>query len=59
MNLKRVALIWLAVMGVLLTVVGLGSALSTDWTTVSQEVAPVIVLIALAAVMLSIAFGRD
>ena len=59
MNLKTMVMVMFAVMAVLLTVVGLGTTLGSDWTTVSESVAPVIALIAIVAIVLGIALGRD
>jgi len=58
MSLKAMVLMLLAVMGVLLTVLVLGTNTSSEWSTVAEQVAPVIVLIALVGVVLGFAFTR-
>jgi len=52
------AMIMVAVLAVLLTVLALGES-SSDWSTVAQQVAVPIVLIAFVAVILGYALGRD
>ena len=58
MNVKAVVLMLIAVMIPLLVVASLGETLSSDWTTVAQQVAFPIVLIAFVGIALVIAVRR-
>ena len=58
MNEKSIVMLGIAVLTVLLAVVGLGQTLAGDWSTVAEQVALPIVLIAFVGIITAVALGR-
>lgn len=58
MELKRTAIIMMALIGVLLTILGLQGVVAGEWTTTAQLVAPIIGVIAILILVIALMLGR-